>query len=136
MTGFAADKLQVAVYAALAGSDLLRERGVNVYDQPPLEAKKPYICLADTDMQPDHVKGVKRAHTDFMVKIWSDEQSQMETKELMRLVDGLLEGANLPVSGHELKLLHLTNASVVRVWTDENSEYQGRLTYRATTQKL
>ncbi|MBL4838429.1 MAG: DUF3168 domain-containing protein [Kordiimonadaceae bacterium] len=136
MTGFAAHKLQEAVFAALAGDGALVSAVLGVYDEPPVNAVMPYVNLADTEIEPNDTKTATGSNIIFQVQVWSGENSQMQAKELMAQIDGILHASNLTITGHELRMMRLVRANCVRHNAQDGSYYQGTLRYKATTQKL
>ena len=132
MTGLVAHKLQEVVYAALAADTLLMQRVTGVYDQPITGAAFPHVMMGDTTMSPGAVKDRHGARITFDILIWSNEPSQMETKELMALVDDVFQGNAMKADTFELVQIRLQNAGVVRQFNEEGSLYRGRLSYSAT----
>lgn len=131
MTAMASHQLQEAVFAALSEDDSLQANLTGVYDEAPLEASYPYVAMGDTNLRPSDVKDRDGAQISFDITVWSNEPSQMQVKELMETVNGVLDKADLPLVGHSLITLRLQNAGVVRQWNEEGSLYRGRLTYSA-----
>lgn len=131
MTAFAAHQLQQAVFALLAGDASLKARVTGVYDEPPFDARPPYVAFGETQLRDTGVKGRDGATISFDVVVWSAEPSQMEAKELMALADGLLSGADPDVPGYELVDIKLGSASVITQFSEAGSLYRGRLSYSA-----
>ena len=131
MTAMASHRLQEAVFTALAENTDLQADVSAVYDEAPIDAAYPYIAMGDTNLRPSDLKDRDGAQISFDITIWSNEPSQMQVKELMERVDGVLDKADLSLVGFALVTLRLQNAGVVRQWNEEGSLYRGRLTYNA-----
>ncbi len=133
MSGFAADKLQAAVFTALSTNTALLSMVTAVFDEPITGAIMPYVSLGETSHKPWDTKSSEGAETLFTVNIWSNEASQMQAKEIMAQVDSILHQSSLAVSGHLLISLFTSEAAVKRNSTDTGSFYQGILKYRAVS---
>ncbi len=131
MTAFAAHQLQQAVFAILIADAGLKARVTGVYDEPPFGARPPYVAFGETQLRDTGVKGRRGSTISFDVTVWSAEPSQMEAKELMALVDGLLSGSSPDVPGHEVVEIKLNSASVITQFSEAGSLYRGRLNYSA-----
>ena len=133
MTGFVADKLQAAVFAALSADVTLSAMVTDVYDEPIVGAVMPYVAFGETKTKPFDTKNSVGADTNFTVEIWSDDPGHMEAKEIMAQVDEVLHQADLILDGHSLMFLFMTEASVKREQTDTSDNYKGVLSYRAVS---
>jgi hypothetical protein len=131
-TALIAHKVQEAVYAALTTDENLTVALSGIFDQPPTDAAFPYLAMGETNYSPQRTKSVDSGRINFSLIVWSDEQSQMETKELMAQIDTVLQAAELAVIGFDLLELRLQNASVMRQFNEQGSLYKGRLTYAIT----
>lgn len=131
MTAFAAHQLQQAIFALLSADAGLKARLTGIYDEPPFGARPPYVAFGETQLRDTGVKGRDGATISFDITVWSAEPSQMEAKELMALVDGLVAGAKPDVPGFELVDITLQSASVVTQFSEAGSLYRGRLNYSA-----
>jgi len=130
MTTLSAAALQEAVYAALIANSDLTTKVTGVYDEPPIGARMPYISFGDTSLSNADTKSEAGMIIDFDVSVWSGEESQMQAKELMALVDADLHTADLNIDGHGLAYLRLQNAGVTRQYRPTGSLYRGRLSYQ------
>lgn len=131
-TALISHKIQEAVYALLTADETLALTLRGIFDQPPTDAAFPYLAMGETSYTPQRVKSTDAGRINFGLLIWSDEQSQMETKELMSQVDTALQNADMTITGFDLLDLRLQNASVVRQFNEQGSLYRGRMTYAMT----
>ncbi|MCJ9428691.1 DUF3168 domain-containing protein [Kordiimonas marina] len=131
MTALCADKLQVAVYAALKADPDLAAMLTGFYDEPVEEAQCPYLAMGDTSLSDHGLKDRGGASVLFEIQLWSNEPSQMEAKELIARADKVLVAAELAVTGYTLVSLSLNSAGVSRSYSASGSLYMGRLSYSA-----
>ncbi len=131
MTALCAHQLQVAVFEALAADTALSARLTGVYDEPPAEARYPFLAFGETNVRENGLKDRDGVTINFDVFLWSAEASQMEVKELMALADKVLHSAGLLVQGHDLITLKMISAGVIRQFNEQGSLYRGRLSYSA-----
>ena len=107
-----------------------------IYDQPPQNAQYPYISMGDTAIQPADLKDRAGTRVSFDIVVWSNEPSQMETKELMADVDMAFHQSSPQLPGFDLLDIRLLSANVVRQYTDIGGLYRGRLNYTALVYSL
>jgi len=131
MTLLASPKLQEAVFAALAADGNLSLLLTGIYDEAPTGVAYPYLAMGETGLAAGDLKDRRGGRLSFDLFIYSSEASQMQVKELMGSVDGVMQAADINVVGHDLVTLRLTSASVVRQWSEAGSLYRGRLSYSA-----
>lgn len=131
MTALAADKLQEAVFSQLKADETLLNKLTGVFDQVPEATQFPYLTFGDTSVSPASLKDCFGSKVNFNISLWSDEQSQMQVKELMADVDAILNRANLQIFGYDLMSLQLVSADVIRQFSEAGALYRGRLTYSA-----
>ncbi|MEJ6781375.1 DUF3168 domain-containing protein [Aminobacter sp. Piv2-1] len=133
MTAPAAE-LQKAVFAALGGSvELLGLLGgPKIHDQVPVNVIFPYLTFGRTsiyDWSTDTESGTEQL---FSVHVWSKSQGKREALEIMQVVRGLLDGANLALDAHHLVNMRL-EFSEAR-FDDRLSVQHGLLRFRAVTE--
>lgn len=131
MTALAGHKLQEAVFSLLTLSQSLALKVAGIFDQPPADASYPYIEFGEMSASRSALKDRSADAITFAVIVWSDEQSQMQVKELMADVDSVLSGQVLSIVGLDSLGLRLTSANVVRQFTDRRALYKGQLMYSA-----
>ena len=131
MTALASHKLQEAVYEILATSQTLGLKVTGVFDQPTKEARFPYVAMSETSASASSLKDRLGTSITFAVTVWSDEQSQMEVKELMADVDTVLNDQTPDLVGLDSLNLRLLNANIVRQFNDQGALYRGQLVYMA-----
>ncbi len=131
MTALISHKLQEAVFALLSADTTLGLKVTGIYDQPPQNAQYPYVSMGDTAIQTADLKDRAGTRVSFDIAVWSNEPSQMETKELMADVDAVLHQSSPQVSGFDLLNIRLLSANVVRQYSDIGGLYRGRLNYSA-----
>ncbi|NVJ71380.1 MAG: DUF3168 domain-containing protein [Alphaproteobacteria bacterium] len=131
MTAFAASQLQQAVFSLLKADGALSGRVTGIYDEPPADARPPYVAFGEGQVADASVKDRAGATIRFDVQVWSGEASQMDAKEIMALVDQVLGGSTPPVPGFDVTEIRLQSATVVRQFSESGSLYRGRLSYSA-----
>ncbi len=131
MTALAGHKLQEAVYSMLTLSQSLALKFAGIFDQPPADAGYPYIELGDMSANRAALKDRSADAITFAVTVWSNEQSQMQVRELMADVDAVLSGQVPSIVGLDSLGLRLTSANVVRQFADRQALYKGQLMYSA-----
>lgn len=131
-SGFAAHRLQEAIYAKLEANKELIKYVSGIYDEPPAGALAPYITFGDTTITSFDTAGSLGSQITFDVTVWSSEISQMQTKELMALINDSLHCGDVPVEGFELHRIAMQTSSVTRLSNDTGSFYRGRMSFRAT----
>lgn len=135
MSAFAAHKLQEAVYNKLTADTDLNALVTAIYDEPPSGAVMPYIAQGDTSTALSDTKTEYGMSVTFTIEVWSDEASQMQTKEIMAVVDTVLHDQPLTIPGFHLSFLYHEKSTVERK-TEETSVYHyGKLTYLARLYK-
>ncbi len=132
MTFFAAKEMQLALYDRLTNAAQLTGRLAGIYDETPNDAVMPYLFMGETRVTDASVKGRKGYQLQFELIIFSNDNSQLEIKELMAVADSTLADAPLAVRGHDLVTLRLESATSVRRFREDGSLYEGRLKYMAT----
>ena len=135
MTAFAAEALQVAVYAALDSNVALKAAVNAVYDEPDPNSKMPYVSLGPANLESFDTKTETGGAVTFDVNAWSSEPSHMQVKEIASLVDAVMVPPSWTVAGFKLVTLRLTNANFIRQHDNGDSYYRARLTYRAQLRK-
>lgn len=135
MSGYAAHKLQEAVYTALSIDTNLTAIVTDVYDEPPSGAIMPYVSMGDTSSMPSDTKTEARSTVTFRIDTWSEEASQMQSKDVMALIDENLHMADLTVDGFDLIYLILVKSQVVRKSDVATPYYEGQMTYKALLYK-
>jgi len=130
MTALAADKLQEAVFAVLTADASLSAAVTAGYDEPPTDAKYPFWSLGGTDMTGVGTKSKDAVTVSFDVDVWSGEESQMQAKELLGLVDAAIKAS--PPASLDVQILDtvLVTAGVIRQSDETGRFYRGRITYR------
>lgn len=131
MTALASHKLQEAVFSALSGDETITEQLAGIYDEPPADARYPYLAMGDTNITVQDLKDRDGAQINFDITLWSDEPSQMQVKELMAHTDAVLHDTDLSLNGFDIVYLRLSSAGVIRQWNEQGSLYRGRLSYSA-----
>lgn len=129
-----AAELQKAVFAALGGSAELLGLlgGPKIHDQAPTNVIFPYLTFGRTsvyDWSTDTESGTEQL---FSIHVWSKSQGKREALEIMEVVRGLLDGANLALDAHHLVNLRL-EFSEAR-FDDRLSVQHGLLRFRAVTE--
>lgn len=133
MTAFGGNVLQEQMFAALIASSDLVNRVRGVYDQPPASAEFPFITFGDTNVQSNDMKDRNGNRVSASVIVWSNEHSQMETKEIMAAVDGVLNRfKSNEHPQYDTLELRLENASVRRQFDESGPIHVGRLVYAAS----
>lgn len=127
----AAQALQAGIYSVLQSDENLPLLVDGIYDQPLLDATYPYVAMGDTSAQTRSVKDKRGNSISFDIHIWSDEQSQMQVKELMETVDAILHEAEISLPAYDLISFRFQSSGIVRQFNEEGSLFRGRLTYQA-----
>lgn len=131
MTFFTAKEMQLALYDRLTNAPQLTGRLTGLYDEVPHDAVMPYLSMGETRVSDASVKGRKGYQLQFELTLFSRDNSQLEVKELMAVVDATLADAPLAVRGHDLVTLRLESAISLRRFREDGSVYEGRLRYTA-----
>ncbi len=129
MTALASHKIQEAAFVLLKDDATLGLKLSGVYDQPPEAAVWPYLSMGETSITAADLKDRRGNRLDFEITVWSNQQSQMEVKELMADVDRVLSGVSIQAVGLDTLPVRLLNANVVRQYSQTGSLYRGRLSY-------
>jgi hypothetical protein len=132
MTANAAGQFQLALFDVLSGSEVLNGKLVGIFDEAPMGTKLPYLYMGETRLSDMSVKGMSGTQISFDLIIWSEDNSQLEVKELMATTDSVLAAAAFKLPGYDLMALELEYAVAVRRFREDGSYYEGRLRYRAT----
>ena len=115
--------LQLALFDALSAPGV-----ITVYDTPPKGAALPYVSLGETRLSPSPSSGGYTLYEGTTeINVWSETDSQMELKESMDTVTGLLTEASITVPGYKLMEMRLTGASTSRQGRGSRHLHQGQL---------
>ena len=126
----AISKLQEVVFTALNANVALGAKITAVYDQPDGAAVMPYVSMGRTDSLESGTKTEEGLLITFQIFAWSSELSQMESKEIMALVDDALQTADLSIAGYDQVFLGLEKANVLWNIDIATPSYQGLMHYR------
>ena len=132
----AISKLQEVVFTALSTNVALSARVTAVYDQPDIAAVMPYVSMGPTDSLESGTKTEEGLLITFQIFAWSSELSQMESKEIMALVDDALQAADLSIAGYHQVFLGLEKANVLWNIDIAAPSYQGLMHYRMQLYKI
>jgi len=126
----AISKLQEVVFTALDTNIALSAKITAAYDQPDISAIMPYISMGPTESAESSTKTEEGFLVTFQIFVWSSELSQMESKEIMALVDDALQAADLSIIGYNQVFLGLEKANVLWNTDIATPSYQGLMHYR------
>lgn len=132
----AISKLQEVVFDALNTNSALLDRVTAVYDQPDGAAIMPYVSMGPTDSVESSTKTEQGLLVTFQLFTWSSELSQMESKEIMALVDDALQTGDLGIVGYDQVFLGLEKANVLWNIDLASPSYQGLIHYRMQLYKI
>lgn len=132
----AISKLQEAVFTALNTDVALGARITAVYDQPDITAVMPYVSMGPTDSVESSTKTEDGLLISFQIFAWSSELSQMESKEIMALIEDALQAADLSIVGYDQVFLGLEKANVLWNIDIATPSYQGLMHYRMQFYKI
>ena len=127
---FMTHKIQEAVFARLVADDRLAARLTGIYDEPPSRARYPYLTMAATRTDDAALKDRAGLTLTFELNLWSDEPSQMESKDLMADVSACLNGFRPQFPDLDVGQLLLKSASVARQSATSGSLYLGKLSFQ------
>ena len=126
----AAEALQAALVAALAGHPPLADVVAGIFDGPPAQADFPYVAIgggATGDWS--HKTGRGREHR-LAVTIWDDGESPARLHRLMAEAEEAIEGIAPALDGHRIAGLVFLRSRVIR---DADGPWAGIVEYRART---
>ena len=132
MTG-AAEAVQAALIAALAGDAVLGAAVSGVFDGPPARAPYPYVAMgAGATGDWSHKSGRGREHR-VAATIWDDGDSPVRLLRLMAAAEDAIEGIAPDLTGHRIASLIFLRSRVLR---DADGPWAGMLEYRVRTLEL
>lgn len=132
----AISELQEVVFAALDTDVALGAVVTAVYDKPSGSAVMPYTSMGPTDSLESSTKTEDGLLITFQIFAWSSELSQMETKEIMALIDDALMAEDLAITGYHQVFLGLEKANVLWNIDEAVPSYQGLMHYRMQLYKV
>ena len=126
----AAEAVQAALVAALAGHAALADVVGGIFDGPPAQADYPYVAIgggATGDWS--HKTGRGREHR-LAVTIWDDGDRPSRLHRLMAEAEDAIEGIDPVFDGHRIASLVFLRSRVIR---DADGPWAGIVEYRART---
>lgn len=94
--------IQAALYAVLTNDDsLMAQLTGGVWDEPPEDAKRPYLVLQDFVTTPDNDQTTLGHATVATLHVWSSYHGNAEALSIASRVIALLDHQSLAISGHE-----------------------------------
>ena len=132
----AISELQEVVFTALSTNPALGAKVTAVYDQPDSGAVMPYVSMGPTESLESGTKTEDGLLVTYQIFVWSSELSQMESKEVMALIDDALQAADLSIAGYHHVFLGLEKAKVLWNTDIATPSYQGLMHYRMQLYKV
>ncbi len=124
----ASQLLQRALFAALRGDEVLRARGIDVFDGPPADSRPPFVTIGADLVRPWRWKDGGGHEHRFQVNAWDARPEAGALKGLMTEVERVVIAMPRRFDGLRLVTLGLVSAQVKpnpKTWT------QGVLEFRA-----
>jgi len=126
----AAEAVQAALVAALAGHSGLAAGVAGIFDGPPAQADFPYVAIgAGATADWSHKTARGREHR-LAVTIWDNGESPARLHRLMAEAEDAIEAIDPALDGHRIVNLVFLRSRVIR---DADGPWAGIVEYRART---
>ena len=133
MTGFAAEALQDAIFAALQGDANLMQVVEEIWDEPDEDAPFPYVSIGDSTVVDNGTKTENGTEHTLTLHTWSQAAGRSETKQIMGLVYAALHEKDLSLVGDRLINLRFEFGDDFR--DPDGRTYRGVMRFRAVIEE-
>ena len=134
MNGEASWALQTAVFEALTANADLMAAISGVYDHVPADTAFPYVTIGEASVTDWSSKSFDGQRHSLTLHVWSRARGRREAKEILALLYGTLNGADLAVEGQQLVDLRFDFAQTLL--DADGLTFHAVQRYRAVTRAL